>query len=833
MTPENLLAPLTGWSLPLAEVPDPVFSQGLAGMGYAIDPAESILRSPCSGEVVQLHRCLHALTIRRADGVEVLMHVGIDTVQLKGEGFKPLVKVGDKVTPGQELLEFDADLIARRCRSLITVIVVPEHPSLRSLKGPEGRIEAGQSWLELDLRGVEMAVEQAQGEEQPGRWLELPNPSGMHARPAARLLQLVKLLPGSVWLEGPRGRASARSLVAILGLGLSPKEQVRIVHTQLTAAQLSELETEILQGLGDDLSAPPTPVAVPKEALRLPGLEGELLGVVSSHGVAMGQVYLWKRAQFRIPEGSEGAEAELSRWRTGKEKSLAQIVELQKRAPVHEQGIFAAQAELLLDPELVSECEQAIAKGSSAAAAWSGVYQRQAEVLEKLPNPLLAARAADLRDVGERLLLILLGQKAPKREFPENCVVVARDLSPSDTVQLDREKVRALCLAQGGPTSHCAILARSLGIPALCALGPGLLQLAEGQSVVVDAEEGRLLTQPSQEQVEAVKGRLAERARQAEAERAAAHQSAQTRDGVHIEVAVNIGQLSDLEEGLELGAEGVGLFRTEFYFHSLEREPDLAEQRQLYGQLASALGKERRLVARLLDVGGDKPLSYVPMASEENPFLGVRGVRLFARHPEIFRRQIEALLEVSGDCKLAIMVPMIASLREWRAIRAEILERAQGRPVELGVMIEVPSAALIADQLANEVDFFSIGTNDLTQYTLAIDRAHPDLAAEVDSLHPSLLHLMKGVGSAAARRNRWVGVCGGAAQDLDAIPLLLGMNITELSVSPPALPSVKAEIRRWSLSQCQALVEEALALGEAQEVRQLVRRARAALEVVS
>jgi phosphoenolpyruvate-protein phosphotransferase len=834
MSSENLLAPLTGWSLPLEEVPDPVFAQGLAGQGYAIDPAESVLRSPCAGEVSQIHRCLHALTIRREDGLEVLMHVGIDTVQLQGQGFRPLVKVGDRVLAGQKLLEFDADLIALRCRSLITVIVVPEHPALRSLKGLVGRVESGQSWLDLDLQGVEMQVAQAEGEERTGDWIELPNPSGMHARPAAKLLQLVKPLPGSIWLEGPRGRSSARSLVGILGLGLAPKERVRLVHTQLKPDQVELLEREIRAGLGDDLTAQVTLAPAPAPRAAQPQPAGpDWKGVVASPGVALGKVYLWKRAQYKLPNSSQGAQTEWSHWQNCRTRALEELGQLQSRAPLHEQGIFSAQAELLQDPQLELDTKQLIDQDQPAALAWSQIYQRQAEQLEALPNPLLAARAADVRDVGERLLLALLGQKEARREFPEDCVVVARDLSPSDTVQLDREKVRAICLAQGGPTSHCAILARSLGLPALCAVGSWVLDLAEGQRVVVDAEQGLLLTQPSPEQLELVRQRQAERALQMEKERAAAHQSALTLDGQAIEVAVNIGQLSDLEEGLEMGAEGVGLFRTEFYFHSLQREPDLAEQGQIYSQLASRLGPERRLVARLLDVGGDKPLSYVPMASEENPFLGVRGVRLFARHPELFRRQIEALLEVSGQCKLAIMVPMIANLREWRAIRSVILECAAGRPVELGVMIEVPSAALIAEQLAAEVDFFSIGTNDLTQYTLAIDRAHPDLAADVDSLHPSLLHLMKGVGQAAARRGRWVGVCGGAAQDLDAVPLLLGLGVSELSLSPPAIPSVKAEIRRWSLAQCRELAEQALHCAEAQDVRQLVQSARALLEVRS
>lgn len=823
-----LQAPLTGWALPLSEVPDPVFSQGLAGPGYAIDPTVSILKSPCAGEVVQLHRCLHALTVRRGDGLEVLMHVGIDTVKLNGQGFKPRVQVGDRVEAGAPLLEFDSDLIATRCRSLITVVVIPENPAVTSVVASEGKVSQGSDWLKVELKqeGATAAVE-ATGPEKTGRWLVLPNPTGMHARPAAQLLTLVKELPGNIWLEKRGGRASARSLVGVLGLGLGPQDEVRLVHTGLSDAQLGKLEEEILKGLGDDLSAAPAPVvpAAPTAA-PVPTVPGQLPGVIASRGLGIGQVYLWKRASFQLPEKSSGETQE----REGFEKALAaaatQIQELQRKAPPAERGIFEAHAEILQDPQLLEDSRQAIASGQPAARAWHTAYEKQADLLAALPNPLLAARANDVRDVGERVLGCLLGESAAQRVFPEDCIVVCRDLNPSETVQLDRQRVKGLCLSQGGPTSHVAILARSLGIPSLCAVGAACLELKEGSQVVLDAENGVLLSQPDAAELEAAHQRLEALRKQQEAEQALAHQQALTGDGTHVEVAVNIGNGDDLRQGLEQGAEGVGLFRTEFYFHGLEQEPSLVQQGQFYAELAAQLGPEKRLVARLLDVGGDKPLPYVPMAHEENPFLGLRGIRLFKSRPELFRNQIQALLQTSEKCRLAVMVPMVSTLAEWRQIRAEMEQQLQGRKVELGVMIEVPSAALLADQLAPEVDFFSIGTNDLTQYTLAIDRAHPELAGQVDALHPSILRLIHGVGEAARKHGKWVGVCGGAAQDLEAVPLLLGMNIRELSVSPPAVPSVKAEVRRWTVADCEKLVGEALALAEAEAVRKLVRERR-------
>ncbi|MBS2040154.1 phosphoenolpyruvate--protein phosphotransferase [bacterium] len=823
-----LQAPLTGWALPLSEVPDPVFSQGLAGPGYAIDPVVSVLQSPCAGEVVQLHRCLHAVTIRRSDGLEVLMHVGIDTVKLNGRGFNARVKVGDRVEAGAELLEFDSDLIATRCRSLITVVVIPENPAVSNVQAQEGKVVQGADWLKLELKS-DLPLSSASSPEKQaevcGRWLELPNPSGMHARPAAQLLALVKELPGELWLESRQCRASARSLVGILGLGLAPKDEVRLVHTALQPAQLERLEAEILAGLGDDLSAAPVQAAVAPVPVAA-SLPGQLRGVVASRGLGLGVVYLWKRASFKLPEQGQGASEERDKFEQALAAAASQIKELEKKAPAAERAIFGAHAEILQDPQLLEETRQAVSAGQPAATAWHAAYDKQAELLASLSNPLLAARANDLRDVGERVLTCLLGESSARRIFPENCIVVCRDLNPSETIQLDRSRVKGLCLAQGGPTSHVAILARSLGIASLCAVGAACLELKEGSQVVLDAENGILLTEPTPAQLEAAQARLAELEKQRAQEHESAHQEARSLDGTAVEVAVNIGNAEDLRQGLEQGAEGVGLFRSEFYFHGLDQEPSLEQQSTFYGELASRLGAHKRLVARLLDVGGDKPLSYVPMPQEENPFLGVRGIRLYKSRPDLFRHQIQALLKVSEACRLALMVPMVSTLAEWRVIRAEIEHQLQGRKVELGVMVEVPSAALLAEQLAPEVDFFSIGTNDLTQYTLAIDRAHPELAGQVDALHPAVLKLIHMVGQAARQHNRWVGVCGGAAQDLEAVPLLLGMNVRELSVSPPAVPSVKAEVRRWSVAECEKLVGEALALAEAEAVRKLVRERR-------
>lgn len=821
-----LVAPLSGWALPLAEVPDPVFSQGLAGQGWAIDPTEGVLVAPCAGEITLIHRCKHAMTLRREDGIEILMHVGIDTVQLDGAGLEPQVKVGDKVQSGQVLLKFDCDLLAQKALSLITVILIQEHPSFQGVQAKSGLVKHGASWMSLSVSGdATSAAREPEKALQNGDWFELPNPAGMHARPAAKLIQLCKALPGRILLESEGGQASARSLTGLLGLGLGRGTKVRLVFDSLSSSQQQELQKEILAGLGDNLKA--EVVIEPTAVVQPAATDGAFRGVLASPGIAIGKVMAWSRPSFVIPESDNVVVTEqLEEWSRCKELALVEIEALKKKAPLHEKGIFEAHQEILHDPELLLEVTHAIENKHSAALAWQKTYEGHASRLEALANPVLAARASDLRDVGERLLRCLLGQQAAQRNFPEQCIVVAKDLTPSDTLQLDASKVVGLALAGGGATSHVAILSRSLGIPSLCALGAVVLSLADGTQVILDAEQGLFTVEPSPEQLSQASARMEVARERRKEEETSAHQAANTSDGTAIEVAVNVGGMSDLDAGLAAGAEGVGLFRTEFYFHEQSSMPTLEHQQEHYRSLALKLGKEKRLVARLLDVGGDKPLDYLAMNLEENPFLGVRGIRLFRKHPELFRTQISALLTCSGDCRLALMAPMVTSLGEWRALKKEILGLAGDRQIELGIMIEIPSAALLAEQFAPEVDFFSIGTNDLTQYTLAIDRGHPDLAGDVDPLHPAVLSLIQTVGAAAAKHGKWVGVCGGAAQDLEAVPILLGMQVRELSVSASAVASVKAEVRRWSLTQCQQLVEKALAVSEAKEVRQLVKESR-------
>ncbi|HYD53989.1 MAG TPA: phosphoenolpyruvate--protein phosphotransferase, partial [Gemmatimonadaceae bacterium] len=412
-------------------------------------------------------------------------------------------------------------------------------------------------------------------------------------------------------------------------------------------------------------------------------------------------------------------------------------------------------------------------------------------------------------------------------EVPPGSVVVAEDLTPSDTAALDRERVLGLCTTMGSATSHVAILARGLGLPAVAGIDPRVLQLAPGTRVLLDGDAGLLQVEPSAEQERAVGERSATRAERRRAELAAAATPATTRDGHRIEVVANLGRVDDAHRVRAAGGEGVGLLRTEFLFMERRTAPTEDEQAESYGEIAAAVGPDGICVIRTLDVGGDKPLPYLPMPAEANPFLGERGIRMTLARPALFRDQVRAILRASTRGRVAIIFPMVATLAEWREARALVeRERAALRlpAIPIGIMVETASAALLAEQFAREADFFSIGTNDLTQYTLAMDRTNPRLAPQVDALHPAVLALIDLTVRGAHAHGRWVGVCGALAGDVSAVPVLVGLGVDELSADVPLVPAVKARVRALSKEECAVTAREALAAEDGAAVRSLVER---------
>lgn len=572
-----------------------------------------------------------------------------------------------------------------------------------------------------------------------------------------------------------------------------------------------------------------------------------LKGIAVSDGVAVGPAFV-----YRVQEAAGAGPDRRAATGEAARAAFAEAVEavrdglraLRERAAAaagsEEAAIFDAHLLMLEDPLLAEEVERRLREGRPLGAAVEEAIDALAAMLAALDDPYMRQRAADVRDVGAQLLRAIRGAAAGAafEGLARPSVVVAEDLTPSDTVSLPREYVRAIVTEAGGPTSHTAILARAMGVPAVVGAGAGLLDLAEGRLLAVDAREGVVYIDPDEATLERLA--QAQRAEAGAAARRAALRAlpAETVDGFRVELAANLGHPAEADAAVAQGAEGVGLFRTEFLFLDRAEPPTEDEQAAAYREVLERMGA-RPVIFRTLDVGGDKPLPFLPVEAEANPFLGYRAIRLLLDRPEIFQTQLRALMRAAlgrlterGEPQARIMFPMMATLDDVRACRRAFEEawRAvagsgdrdveRSRPL-FGIMVEIPAAALMMDVLAREIDFASIGTNDLTQYTLAVDRTNPRVAARADTLDPAIVRLMHRAIAACREAGTWVGVCGEAGGDPAAIPFFVAAGVDELSMSPGRLPAAKERVRSLDRRELARRLEAALQAGTAEEVRRI------------
>ena len=561
----------------------------------------------------------------------------------------------------------------------------------------------------------------------------------------------------------------------------------------------------------------------------------KLIGIAAAPGLAKGRLAVWGRRGLDVPRFHPAdLDAERQRLASARQAAAAQLHTLARdvetRIGAEEAALFEAHAMFLDDPALLDWAEADIAGGENAEWAWHEASEHFAAQLEALTDPTLRARAADIRDVSRRVVLILLGSEYSNTVDIQG-VLAARDLSPSETAALDTDRVAAFCTAEGGPTSHTAILARALGIPAVVGLGDAVLEIKAGTLLLVDGNQGEILVAPDPETEEAFASKMSlDRLKNTQQARLA-HQPAITKDGHRIEVAANVGSVKDAWTARDLGADGIGLLRTEFLYLQREKAPTEDDQFEAYRTIFEVMGA-RPVVVRTMDIGGDKILPYLDLGREDNPFLGWRAIRISLSRPDLFQPQLRAILRAAVGHEIRIMFPMIATVEEIRTARAAVKEARdelskEGQPVaenfQLGMMVEIPSAAIMADMFAREVDFFSIGTNDLTQYAMAAERTNKRVAYLSDAIHPAILRLIKQVTNAAHAAQRWVGVCGELGGDADAVPVLVGLGVDELSVAPPLVAQVKAVIRSWSLAEAEGLATDALMQETSAAVRNLVR----------
>ena len=826
-----LKSPLAGWCLPLSQVPDPVFAGRMAGDGVAIDPTGNLLHAPCDGEIVPMPGAQHALTVRTTSGHDILLHLGIDTVQLGAEGFEMLVQPGQQVTAGQALLRFDLDLIARRARSAVSPILLASEGAI--LRRSENcALAVGDFLMEIG-KGAAIGGREANataGGMEISRYFDVAFDHGLHARPAALIAAALRPYQARVSVIAGGRRGNARSTVAVMSLGIHCGDRIEIRATGADAdAALAALEP-LLGVAGRTPIDTPALVAGPATATQPARMEdfGRLAAVVACRGIAIGHAAKLTLAEITVVETGAGAADECAALGEAIAKVRMHLESLANTATGEKQTILAAHVELIQDPELAARADEQIQRGKSAGYAWRRAVRSFIDALQAGGDAHMIERLADLRDLENQVLLVLSGQPpGHARSLPERAILIADELLPSQLMSLDAARIAGICMARGGPTSHVAIIAAAMGIPALVAAGQRILQITDGTMLVLNAERGYLDVAPTDSERAAIEHDLAGRAAQRAADLATAAQPARTRDGVHIKVYANLGALAEAAPAVAKGAEGCGLLRSEFLFLDRRLPPDENEQAREYQAIATALG-DRPLTIRTLDIGGDKPIAYLPMPREDNPALGLRGLRTSLWQPQLLTTQLRAILRVRPVAQCRILLPMVTDIGDVAVVRASLdalrLEMGIDQLPSLGVMIETPASALLADQLAGEVDFLSIGTNDLSQYSLAMDRGHPELAARLDALHPAVLRLIAMAADAGNARHKEVAVCGGLGSDPIAIPILIGLGVHEISAVPATIPQIKRVIRALDADACAALARRALQQTNATEVRALVER---------
>ena len=821
-----LVSPLKGWVGPLDEVPDPVFAERLLGDGLAIDPTGNTLCAPCDGMV--LSSAKHAVTLRATCGAEILIHVGLETVALGGQGFIAQVGEGRSVRTGDPLLTFDLDFLAQNAKSLITPIVVTNGDEFEIVRREDGReVEIGEFLMELKPLKVQSVQSQDADPAEEMREIVVALAHGIHARPAAALSNCAKRFSCDVSLVLEGRRVNAKSIVALMSLGVKSGARVGVVARGADARKAVDAVVDLIAaGLGEalveDSVAVPEPRAVERQETRDPT---RIRGVSAAPGMAIGPVVHFRLSDIAIAENGAGIAhetAELSRARV----SVRTRLELSAGAgDRHRREILGAHIALLDDPELVESAHRAIAECKSAGFAWRHAVRRYAQALEGLNDPLLRERVQDLLDLERQVLTELSGAAADAPfDVPRGAIVVARELLPSQLLALAERNIAGFCTAQGGPTAHVAILAAGLNIPAIVSAGDAVLDIADGTEVLLDADAGELRLKADDATLRDARARIELRKSEAKAAAKRAQEECRTADGVRIEVFANLGAgAAEAARAVALGAEGCGLLRSEFLFQERTTPPGEDEQVRDYQAIADALGGQPFII-RTFDIGGDKPVPYLPLPPEENPALGLRGIRTGLWRPDLLRTQIAAILRVMPRGQCRIMLPMVSAVAELRAVRVMLAEIARERGLDaripLGVMVETPASAVTTDRLAEEADFFSVGTNDLTQYVLAMDRGNAQLAGQIDALHPAVLRLIGQAVSGA--RGKMVAVCGGLAADRLAAPLLAGLGVTELSMPAAAIPAIKQIIRECRIADCRALAEKALAQDSADDVRALL-----------
>ncbi len=810
------------------------------------------------GAVELARQMADGVAIEAAGGIDAEPGIGtdamkvaaaIETVAQDGNDVLVLMDLGSAIMSAEVALQFVDPEVAARTH-LCAAPVVEGAVAAAVSAGLGQPIEDVMREARAGLLGKQTQLDEAPQDETAatvaapdGEWitadLTVTNAHGLHARPAAKFVQVAGSFDATVQVENltsGAGPARASSLTDVATLGAHKGHVIRVRATGPQAADavaaIGELAANNFNESVD--AAEVAEVAAPEgRPMEMPfqlAADGSFQGLAAAPGAAIGPARRLRRppAAPRVPGDptveakalTDALERAQSEVRFARESIAAQVGE------EHAQ-MLDAHTTLLSDDALIEPAMDAIAGGTRAEDAWQAAVDAAAARFAAMGDPYMRARAEDVRDIGRRVLAQFGGAASGPAVMRGPGILIARELGAGETASLDLSLVQGIAVATGSPTSHSAILARALGVPAVVNVGEVIMSISEDQDLLVDGDAGTIKIGPDAETVARVRATQEAAAARAAEFAAAAHRPAVTTDGQKVEVAVNISGPDEVAAAVEAGADGVGLFRTEFLFTGRDTAPDEDEQEAIYRAVATTLDG-RRLIIRTLDAGADKPVPYLNQAHEDNPFLGTRGVRLSLAEPELFRTQLRAVLRVAADHRVAVMFPMVATRDEVLAAReqldlarAELAERGvQAGALQVGIMIEVPSAALCADMLATDVDFFSIGTNDLTQYTMAAERGNAAVSALDDSAHPAVLRLIAIVCQAATRAGRWVGVCGELAADPELTPVLVGLGVRELSVAAPRVAEIKHAVSAISADDSSILASEVLVLESGAAIRE-------------
>jgi len=668
--------------------------------------------------------------------------------------------------------------------------------------------------------------------------LTVSNEHGLHVRPAGRLVKIATSFNADVMVKNlstGKGPVPANSLNSIAMLGTKKDHQIVIAARGPDARKVIEaLKQLAAENFGD--AWPESEKPYPPPLVRIGN--SDLKGRPISEGIALGPVQWYRPQPLAIPQHQvEDSGQEWTRFeytlKTTQQTIETEYLKIRSAACGDAADIFKAYLALLADPILLEKTKRLVVEQQfNAAKAWEMSITDTERSYRELDDPYLQQRAADIRDVGNQVLARLCGRApAEKISFSQPAILIARELTPAQTAQLDMDNVLGIVTQLGGPTSHSAILARSLGIPAVVCPHEGLFELPENTMLALNGFDGALWINPDQAIISGLEQQKSAWLEERECLYRSRHRAAVTKDGHHVEIAANISSVAEARLAVENGADAIGLLRSEFLYVSRFNPPSEEDQYQILTRIGQIMAG-KSVIIRTLDLGGDKQIDYLKLPAEDNPFLGVRALRLCFQRPDLFATQLKATLRAGWDAHLRIMFPMVALVEDLRQARTA-LERAHDEllhdriphawPLEIGMMVEIPSAVVLSTIFAQQVDFFSIGTNDLTQYTFAADRGNQALAAYSDALHPAVLRQIQQVVVASHQAGKFTGVCGELAGNPLAIPVLVGMGVDELSMNPGAIPKAKAIVRELNMKAAQQLARKALDLATGRRISELAR----------